>query len=198
MAGNKANTEHKIFDLAAERWSPRAFTDQPITKEAEASLFEAARWAPSAYNEQPWYIIAARRDDPAQFEKLLSCLVKPNQAWAKEAQLLLVFVAKENFAFNGKPNRWALHDCGLALENLLLEAAALGMQAHPMAGFSPDAVRENYGVPEGYDPITAVAVGFEGSPDTLPPELAEREKAPRERREIKDFVFQGKWGGAVK
>lgn len=195
---NKAPAEHVIFKEAAERWSPRAFSEKAMTEKDMMSLFEAARWAPSAFNEQPWYIIAAPRSDGKEFEKLLSCLVKPNQAWAKDAQLILVFVAKENFAHNGKPNRWALHDCGLALENLLLEAAALGMQGHPMTGFSVDAVKENYEVPQGYEPIAAAAVGYEGDPGILPPELKERETAPRERRAVDDFVFKGKWGGALK
>lgn len=91
---------------------------------------------------------------------MLSCLAKSNQVWAKRAQMLIILVVKNKFDYNGKPNRWAMHDCGLALENLLLEAAAQGLQGHPMAGFSTDAVRETYGVPEDYEPLVAVAVGY--------------------------------------
>ena len=198
MKENKAPTAHKIFETAEDRWSPRAFSDKPMSHEAMLSLLEAARWAPSAFNEQPWRIIAAPRSNPEAFAAMLGCLAEANQSWAKNAQLLLVFVAKDKFTYNGSDNRWSKHDCGLALENLLLQATALGMQAHPMAGFSVEAVRKLYHLPEGFDPVTAVAAGYQGDPDMLEGVLREREKAPRERNPIESFVFEEKWGHPVK
>ncbi len=198
MAENRAPAEHAIFDLAANRWSPRAFSDKAMSREDMLSLFEAARWAPSAFNAQPWRIIAAPRANAEAFAKMLDCLAPSNQVWAKNAQLLLVFAAEDNFSYNGKENRWSKHDCGIALENLLLEATALGMQAHPMAGFSVEAVRETYGLPADFDPIAAVAVGYQGSPEMLDDDLKARETAPRERNPIESFVFEEKWGNPVK
>ena len=125
---------------------------------------------------------------------MLSCLVDANKAWAKKAPMLIILVVKKNFEFNGKPNRWAMHDCGLALENLLLQTVELGLAAHPMAGFSVDAVKSGYSVPDDYEPLVAIAVGYPGEPEMLEGELLEREKDPRERKEISDFVFNGKWG----
>lgn len=198
MIDKRAAADHKISGLIAERWSPRAFSDRPLEREKELALFEAARWAPSAFNEQPWRLVAASRDNAPEFEKMLSCLVEQNQVWAKNAQLLFILVVKKNFTYNDKPNRWAMHDCGLALENLLLEAAAQGLQAHPMAGFSVDAVRENYGVPDDYEPLVAVAAGYVGEPETLPGDLKERELEKRTRNPIGAFVFEGAWGTPVK
>ena len=129
MIDKKAAADHKITELIAERWSPRAFSDKNLEPEKILSLFEAARWAPSAFNEQPWRFITASKSDPQEFEKMLSCLAKSNQVWAKRAQMLIILVVKNKFDYNGKPNRWAMHDCGLALENLLLEAAAQGLLA---------------------------------------------------------------------
>lgn len=192
-----APSEFPIAEIIAKRWSPRAFLDKPIEKEKILSLFEAARWAPSAYNEQPWRFIAATKDDSYDYTKMLSCLVDANQAWAKAAPLLLILVVKRDFDFNGKPNRWAQHDCGLALENLLLEAAELGLAAHPMAGFSVDLVRSGYSVPEEYEPLVAVAVGYPGTPDMLEGVLREREEDPRERKALADLVFTAKWGQPV-
>ena len=144
-----APAAYPIAELIAKRWSPRAFLDKPIEEEKIMSLFEAARWAPSAYNEQPWRFLIATKEDSYLYTKMLSCLAEANQVWAKAAPLLLILVVKKDFDFNGKPNRWAMHDCGLALENLLLEAVDLGLAAHPMAGFSADLVRSGYSVPEG-------------------------------------------------
>ena len=104
---------------------------------------------------------------------------------------------KKDFDFNGKPNRWAMHDCGLALENLLLEAVDLGLAAHPMAGFSADLVRSGYSVPEGYEPLVAVAVGYPGPSDMLEGALREREEDPRERKELSELVFSEAWGRSI-
>ena len=190
----KAAAGNYISEIIAKRWSPRAFLSKPIENEKIMSLFEAARWAPSAYNEQPWRFITATSEDSYQHTKMLSCLVDANKAWAKKAPMLIILVVKKNFEFNGKPNRWAMHDCGLALENLLLQTVELGLAAHPMAGFSVDAVKSGYSVPDDYEPLVAIAVGYPGEPEMLEGELLEREKDPRERKEISDFVFNGKWG----
>src|SRR5436305_14716764 len=85
---HRATTDHPVHDLIAQRWSPYAFADRPVSKEDLLSLFEAARWAPSSYNEQPWSYLVATRDDPEEFGRLLSCLVEGNQAWAKAAPVL--------------------------------------------------------------------------------------------------------------
>ena len=192
-----APAAYPIAELIAKRWSPRAFLDKPIEEEKIMSLFEAARWAPSAYNEQPCRFLIATKEDSYLYTKMLSCLAEANQVWAKAAPLLLILVVKKDFDFNGKPNRWAMHDCGLALENLLLEAVDLGLAAHPMAGFSADLVRSGYSVPEGYEPLVAVAVGYPGPSDMLEGALREREEDPRERKELSELVFSEAWGRSI-
>src|SRR5580704_17376487 len=98
----------------------------------------AARWAPSSYNEQPWRYVVATRDDRAQFERLLSCLVEGNQAWAKHVPVLALGIVSLKFAKNGKDNRAAVHDLGLAAGNLVVEATARGLRVH---GRTPIAVK---------------------------------------------------------
>ena len=188
-----ANAAHQIESLIAERWSPRAFLEKPVEREKLLSMFEAAKWAPSAFNAQPWRFLAAEKSDAADYAKMLSCLAEANQTWAGKAPVLMILLAKKTFAYNGKPNRWAMHDCGLALENLLLETQALGLAAHPMAGFSVDAVREKYSVPEDYEPLVAIAAGYEGDPDQLSGDLKTRELEPRERNPLEKFVFSKEW-----
>jgi nitroreductase len=189
-----AVTDHSVQPLLAARWSPYAFADRPVKKEDLLSLFEAARLAPSSYNEQPWSYILATRDDPAQFAKLLSCLVEGNQAWAKAAPVLAVGCTSLNFSRNGKPNAAALHDLGLASANLVLEATARGLAVHQMIGIVPDRVRELYKVPEGVQPLTGLAIGYAGDPAALPEPLRDRDAARRPRKPVKSFVFGGTWG----
>lgn len=194
MAEKKAVTDYPIHTLLAERWSPYAFQDRPVPEADMRSLFEAARWAPSSFNEQPWRYIVATRDDPGQFQQLLSCLTEGNQIWAKAAPVLALGVASLKLAHNGKDNRAAVHDLGLAAGNLLVEATARGLFVHQMIGILPDRAREIYGIPEGFEAWTGLAIGYKGDLASLPDALRERDLAPRQRRPVCEFVFSGKWG----
>lgn len=194
-AGAKqAETSVPIHDVLSQRWSPRAFDGRAVEPEKLRSLFEAARWAASSYNAQPWYFIVATKDDPKNFKRILDSFVEFNQGWAKNAPVLALSVAGTKFEHNGEPNRHALHDVGQAAANLALQAAALGLQVHQMAGILPEKAREIFSIPEGYEPVAGIAIGYPGDPSSLPDQLRERENAPRVRKPLKSFVFTGKWG----
>jgi len=98
-----------------------------------------------------------------------------------------------NFEKTGKRNRHAFHDVGLAVGNLLVEATALGLFVHQMAGFSVDKVCEAYHVPEGFEPVAAIAIGYPAEPEVLPETFREQETGPRKRKPISSFVFEGAW-----
>ena len=189
-----APTDHPIEEIIRRRWSPRAFSEQPVEPDKLRSLFEAARWAPSSFNEQPWVYIIATKDKPDEYAQMLSCLMEKNQQWARLAPVLMVSVAKLNFDKTGKPNRHALHDVGLATGAMLAQATALDLFVHQMAGFSVEKVRATYGLPGGFEPVAAIAFGYPAEPEALPESFREQEVAPRRRKPISDFVFEGKWG----
>lgn len=189
-----AQTDYPIEDILKRRWSPRAFSDQFVEPEKLRSLFEAARWAPSSFNEQPWYFIVATKQKMDEHARLLSCLVEKNQQWARLAPVLMVSVAKLNFEKTGKPNRHAFHDVGLAMGNMLVQATALGLFVHQMAGIFPEKVRELYSVPDGFDAVAGIALGYPAEVEVLPEPFREQELRPRRRNPITDFVFQGNWG----
>jgi nitroreductase len=185
---------HPIHDLLARRWSPRAFADRPVERDKLLSLLEAARWAPSSNNEQPWHFIVATKDQPEEFDRLLGCLVEKNQSWAKAAPVLMMSVASTVFSRNGKPNRHALHDVGQAVADMTVQATALGLYVHQMAGFSVDKAREVYFIPDTFEPVAAIALGYLGDPSTLAEDLRQRELALSSRKLIGELVFMGAWG----
>lgn len=189
-----APTQFPIHDLLARRWSPRAFDERPIEADKLRSLFEAARWAPSSNNEQPWRFIFAGKDDEPQRDRFLACLLEGNRKWAFRAPVLILSVASLNFEDDGRLNRHALHDTGMAVENLVLQAAALGLIAHQMAGFNVEKTRIDLKIPLGYEPVAMIAVGYPGDPLILPDYLRQRELTPRERNKASVFVFAGEWG----
>lgn len=189
----RAATEYNIHDLIANRYSPRAFQDKSITEDALNRLFEAMRWAPSSMNEQPWRIIYARKGDE-NYDKIVDTLMEGNKIWAKEAPILMLTLVKSTFE-NGSTNRSARHDLGLAIGTLTIQATHEGIGLHQMGGFSPKQAETAFEIPDGYEAVTAIALGHFGDPETLPSGLAKREKAKRQRKPIKDFVFHGKFGG---
>jgi nitroreductase len=189
-----ADTTYPIEPLLQQRWSPRAFADRPVEPETLRRLWEAARWSASCANQQPWYFLVATKEDTAEYTRMLSCLRENNQQWAARAPVLMVSVAKLSFDANGQPNRYAFHDVGLAVANLIVQATALGVCVHQMAGFYPEKVRELYSVPEDFEPVAGIVLGYPGDPATLPEDLRQRELALRVRRPLDTFVFQNTWG----
>ena len=190
----QANADYPIHELIAKRWSPCGFADRPVSRDDLLSLFEAARWAPSSYNEQPWHYLISTKNQPDNFGGMLSCLVEPNRDWAQHAPVLVLTVAGLNFMRNGKPNAAAWHDIGLASATLSLEATARGLSVHQMIGVLPDKAQELYAVPEGFQVVTALAIGYAADPETLPAALQQRDTAVRQRKGLSEFVFSDRWG----
>jgi nitroreductase len=190
---NPAPAETPLHDLIIHRWSPRAFGGKAVSPAILKGLFEAARWAPSSSNSQPWAYIVATRDDKENFDKVLSTMVEFNQGWAKNAAVLAISVAQIKNK-EGKPNTYAFHDVGSASAQLSFQAVADGLYVHQMAGFDANKAREVFHIPEDWQAVAAIAIGYPGDPNSLPDKLKERELAPRSRKKLADFVMTGDWG----
>lgn len=195
-AGKQAVTSVPILSVLAERWSPYVYEPRVIEPEKLVAILEAARWAASSYNEQPWRFILAVRQNEAEFARAVDCLMEANQPWARNAGALLLTVVSRNFVRNGSPNRVAEHDLGLAVGNLCAQATELGLSVHQMGGVNLSKVRLAYAVPDGFDPVTAIAIGYTGKPEQASAELVARDAQPRSRRPLNETVFSGKWGNS--
>ena len=188
-----AVTSVPIASLIAERWSPRALDASfAVTPDQVRALLEAARWAPSFGNTQPARYLVGVRGTPS-FDAILATLNSGNQSWAHRASLLLIGVMVTTNEKGEVPS--AEYGLGLASENLVLQAVELGLIAHQMAGFSPEAAREAFSLPTDAVPRVAIAVGSPASPDVLEEGWRiEREKAERTRLPLEEFAFTGRWG----
>ena len=184
--------DHSINPLITKRWSPRAFAATPIDPAEINKIFEAARWAASSFNEQPWRFVYAHKGDQA-YGKLMEAINSFNQAWASSAPLLILGVVKDSFSHNGAANRHANYDLGAAVANMSIQAAEADIYFHQMAGFDPGKAAELIAIPEGYTPVVMIAAGYIGDADDLPEKLGERENAPRERKVVSDFAFEGEF-----
>lgn len=179
-----------IEDFISNRYSPFIFSDRPVSDQELETLFEAARWAPSSFNEQPWRFIYSRREEGRAFQDMVSLLNAANQAWARHAPVLGLSVAKTLFTRNGKPNRFAMHDTGLAMGGLLAQATSMGITIHQMGGYSTDMARELLSIPEGFEPVAMFVIGYPGNPAELPEPLRQKAEGPRTRRPLDQTVFK--------
>jgi hypothetical protein len=107
--------------------------------------------------------------------------------------VLMISVARLNFEESGGANRTAYYDVGQAVAQMALEAVAEGLALHQMGGILVDKAREVYGIPEGWDPVTGIAVGYVGDPNMLPEKRREAEVNPSKRKASSSFVFEGRW-----
>ena len=95
---------------------------------------------------------------------------------------------------NGAEYAYAQYDLGAATALLTLQAAALGLTTHQMAGFDHEAARKELEIPAEYVLGTVIALGYQADPAVLgDATLIERETSARTRKPLSEIVFK-EWG----
>ncbi len=192
-----AQTDVNVLPEIEERWSPRAFSNKPVEKDALKQLFEAARWAASSFNGQPWRFIVGQKGDET-YDKLYDCLVEWNQNWNKNTPVLVAGISKKTFGHHtpsaGKDNFHANYDLGQSVAFLTLQATKIGLYVHQMAGFDWKAVKDKFELSDDYHPAVMFSIGYRDEPETLDEQYQESEYAERERMSLSEIVFTGEFG----
>ena len=185
---------NKISAIIFNRRSSKNYVSHKLIPEEDLlSFFEAARWAPSANNRQPWRYILFTEEDSQAISSMRSCLTENNQIWANSAPVLILActLIKDD---QGRENKTALHDLGLANENLLLQIRSLGYNCRPMGGFDKEKTKQCFNIPENLQPVLVIAAGYPGKLNQLSEAILESERQPRTRNPISDWVYQNHWG----
>ena len=195
LTANGRTAEHDVDPIFLERWSPRAFTGEPMPEALLMSCLEAARWAPSAFNNQPWRFVYAHAGTPA-WDPLFGLLIEYNQAWVRRASVL-AFVISDRFrrAPGRDPSPIYSHsfDAGAAWACLALEATRIGWAAHGMSGFDTPGSYGVLNVPEAdYRVEAAIAIGRPTDKSVLPEAYQARE-VPSARLPVAAFAFEGRF-----
>ena len=188
-----APTIEGVLPVLRQRWSPRSFTEREVALADLARIFEAARWDASSGNQQPWRFLLGVRNSITH-KRIASVLAGFNKEWAPNAPVLILGTANTKSGSGGAANTYALYDLGAASSYLTLQASALRLVTHQMAGYDHDAARQLLEIPEGYALGSVIALGYQGEPAALPnDQLIAREIAPRERKPLGEMVFSS-WG----
>jgi nitroreductase len=175
----KPKTKYKLIKEMAQRWSPRYFSNEPISENHLKIIFEAARWAPSGHNQQPWYYYYTKKGATA-YKKLFSTLDDYNQSWAKTAPLLVLACAIKSNKEGENP--FAFYDLGASVICLILQAQSLGYYARQMGLFDKEKVKKFFKLGKKIQPFIVIALGKIGDYQTTPKEIIETELDPRPRK----------------
>jgi nitroreductase len=190
---NGRTSEFPVDPAFLERWSPRAFTAEPMPEADLLSMIEAGHWAASSYNSQPWRFVYARRDT-ADWPTLLGLLNDFNRSWAERASALVIVVSNSLMlppgAEKAVPSHSHSFDTGMATAQFILQGMKLGYHSHGMVGFDMQRAFAELNVPEGHRVEAAFAVGRIGDKSILPEGLQAREQ-PSPRRAMREVAIAG-------
>lgn len=181
-----------IFEAIKARRSRRVYASKVVEPEKIEKLLEALRWAPSSRNTQPWNVIVVTSKDA--LEKIYQAYTPGNQLWIHAVPLFFIFIAKPEWGdFKGGQPGYLL-DNGMAAQNVMLAATALGLASTPMWGWDEHAMRLALDIPEGYRVVLSLALGYAGNLADFPEEVQLKDQRERVRKETKEIVFFDSYG----
>jgi nitroreductase len=166
------------LDLMLARRSIRRFTNQDVSLEDEQKLIDAAFAAPSANNERPWHFVFVRDAEMRRRRKGM-------HQWTgmlDKAPLVIAVLGRAE----GHP--WWIEDCSAATENILLEAASLGLGAvwcgmredpDEVVGYERACCEALGAPPDEWRALALIAVGHPGE-----------HKKPRTQRQASKVSFE--------
>ncbi len=177
-----------LMDIIKGRRSIRKYQDKDIPDELLNQILESVQWAPSWANTQCWEVIVVK--DPGVKETLAEAVPKSNpvRKHFTEAPLILVLCGKlgSSGSYKGqvttKFGDWFMFDLGLAAQNICLTAHNLGLGSVIAGLFDHNKAKEVLGVPEGYELVSLIPVGYPGHDSSAP-----------KRRELSDFTHYDKF-----
>jgi len=190
-ASSVRQADAQIDPAFVNRWSSRAFSSKPIAFEQIRSLFEAARFTPSTENIQPWLFVYAA--EGATRRRCRPLLHDDAWCWAGRAPLLVFVFARRTHPQTGAELPSAAFEAGAAWFALALQAQKLGLSCRAMSDIHHARTYAALGVPEAeFSSMIAVAIGYRGTAEDLPPDLAEQDR-PGSRKPQHEFVFNGRY-----
>ena len=176
-----------LMDIVKGRRSIRKYEDKEVPEESLTQILESVKWSPSWANTQCWEIIVVK--DPAIKERLQGTLVKnPATKAMVQAPLVLVLCGKlkssgyYNDKVTTKFGDWFMFDLGIANQSLCLAAWDQGLGTVIVGLFDHDKARKILGVPEGYEVVSMIPMGYPA-----------KDPQPPKRREINDFTHYDKF-----
>lgn len=165
-----------FHELAARRYSVRAYAPEPVAESDLAKVLEAARLAPTACNKQPFrLLVLSTGGRQVELQRVY------NKPWFVQAPLVIgvCAVPAEGWVRRDGKNHAEI-DAAIVMDHIVMQAADLGLGTCWVCNFDPAAAREVLHLPEGVEPLAFTPLGR--------PADGARVKV---RKDLKDLVLEG-------
>jgi nitroreductase len=169
-----------FYEAVQRRLSVRSYKPDPIPEDVLTRVLDAGRLAPSAKNLQPWKFIIIR-DSEVKKALVPACR---GQAFIAEAPIVICACALTEQAWKGMGGYWTAEavDVTIAIEHMMLAAAAEGLGTCWIGAYTEAEVRKVLAIPEGVKPIALTPLGYPA-----------RESKPRPRKPLSEIVCHDKY-----
>lgn len=183
-----------IFEAIRTRRSVRRFTDKPVEEEKIQAILEAVRQAPSWANLQCWRFVVVKDPDVKSEISEISYVesffgprgykANPAKKGLAEAPVLIVACADPSQSGTLWEQPYYMTDIGIAAQNLMLAARALGLGTVFVGVFDEEKIRSMLAIPSNIRVVGLFPVGYP---------LEEKTSGPA-RKTLNEIVFFEKWG----
>jgi nitroreductase len=169
----------EYFDLIQQRYSVRAYKSLPVEEAKLAQVLEAARLAPTGANRQPFQLIVAHvKGREAELQRIY------HRQWFVQAPLVICAcgIPTQGWVRPSDGFNCTVVDVSIAMDHLILAAAALGLGTCWIAAFDVAAARQAFGLPGGVEPIALTPLGYPAD-----------QPGPKERKPLNELVRYERW-----
>lgn len=149
------NDNKSFIQMAEERYSVRSFTEQPIEQESMDKILKAGHLAPTACNRQPQRILVINSEEAlTKLRKCTKC------HFGATAAILVCYDMKECWkrGYDGKGSGDI--DASIVTTHMMLEASALGIGTTWVMHFIPEAIRDEFALPDNLEPVALLVMGY--------------------------------------
>ncbi|QTA88115.1 nitroreductase family protein [Desulfonema magnum] len=155
-----------LMEIIKQRRSVRKYQEKEVPEAALNQILEAVRWSPSWANTQCWEVIVVK--DAALRQKLQETIGPKNPATKAivAAPALLALCGKLGTSgyykdqVTTKFGDWFMFDLGLATQSICLAAHNLGIGSVIVGLFDHNKAKDVLKVPEGYELVTLIPLGY--------------------------------------
>ncbi len=166
-----------FLTLAKQRCSVRKYKKEAVEKEKLEKLLEAARVAPTAANAQSQRILVVSSNEG---------LEKLSKGVNFHGAPLAIIVCGDHSNVFVRPfdkKDMVSVDATIVADHIVLEAEDLGLSSCWLTYFDPEVIRAEFHIPDHYEPVAILALGYA---DT---EKASPDRHGKARKAMEEIVF---------